>query len=82
MCFLSMCPKILAMLSILSSMLDICMRVPVFIMIYFIRNLILRLSIFSTIRKPYYRKSVDFIMAGFADALRSEKISGVHFKRC
>jgi hypothetical protein len=57
------------------------MLVPVFIMIYFIRNLILHLPIFSTIQKPYYRQSVDFTMAGFADALRPEKFSGVHFKR-
>jgi hypothetical protein len=57
------------------------MLVPVFIMIYFIRNLILHLPIFSTIQKPYYRQSVDFTMAGFADALRPEKFSSVHFKR-
>jgi hypothetical protein len=69
------------MLFVLTSMLDLCMLVPVFIMIYFIRNLILHLPIFSTIQKPYYRQSVDFTMAGFADALRPEKFSGVHFKR-
>jgi hypothetical protein len=50
-------------------------------MIYFIRNLILRLSIFSTIQKPYYRQSVDFTMAGFVEALRPQKFFGVHFKR-
>jgi hypothetical protein len=37
------------MLFILSSMLDLCILVPVFIMIYFIRNLILHLSVFSTL---------------------------------
>jgi hypothetical protein len=57
------------------------MLVLVFIMIYFIRNLILHLPIFSTIQKHYYRQSVDFTIAGFADALRLEKFSGVHFKR-
>ena len=35
----------------------------------------------STIQKPYYRQSVDFTMAGFADALRPDKFTGVHFKR-
>ena len=35
----------------------------------------------STIQKPYYRQSVDFTMAGFADALRPDKFAGVHFKR-
>jgi hypothetical protein len=39
--FLSMYREILAMLFMLSSMLDLCMLVPVFIMIYFIRSLIL-----------------------------------------
>jgi hypothetical protein len=57
------------------------MLVPVFIMICFIQNLILHLPIFSTIQKLYYRQPVDFMMAGFADALRPEKFSGVHFKR-
>jgi hypothetical protein len=69
------------MLSMLSSMLDLCMLVPVFTIIYFIWNLILQFCIFSTIQKPYYRQSIDFTMAGFADALRLEKFSGVHFKR-
>jgi hypothetical protein len=64
------------MLYMLSSMLELCMLVLVFIMIYFIRNLILRLSIFSTIQKPYYRQSVDFTMAGFVEALRPQ-----NFKR-
>jgi hypothetical protein len=60
---------------------NLCMLVPVFIIIYFIRNLILHLPIFSTIQKPYYRQSVDFTIAGFADAVRPEKFSGVHLKR-
>jgi hypothetical protein len=58
------------MLFILSSMLDLCMLVHLFIMIYFIRNLILQLSIFSTIQNPYDRQSIDFTMADFANALR------------
>jgi hypothetical protein len=76
-----MYPEILAILFILSSMLDLCMLVTVFIMIYFIQNLILRLSIFLTIQKSYYRQFVDFTMAGFVDARRPKMFSGVHFKR-
>nr|AAR87214.1 retrotransposon protein, putative, Ty1-copia sub-class [Oryza sativa Japonica Group] len=38
------------------------------------------MSIISTIQKPYYRHC-DFTMAGFADALRPDKFTGVHFKR-
>ena len=33
-----------------------------------------------TIQKPYYRQSVDLIMAGFAESLRPEKFNGVNFK--
>ena len=36
---------------------------------------------YSTIQKLYYRKSFDFTMAGFADALRPDKFTGVHSKR-
>ena len=35
----------------------------------------------STIQKPYYRQSIDFTMAGFADAPMPDKFTGVHFKR-
>ena len=50
-------------------------------MIYLFRNLIMQLPNNSTIQKPYSRQSVDFTMAGFADALRPDKFTGVHFKR-
>jgi hypothetical protein len=63
-------------------MLDLSMIFPVSIMIYFIWNLILCFPIFSTIQKPYYRQSVEFTMVGFADAMRLEKFSSVHFKIC
>ena len=36
---------------------------------------------YSTIQKLYYRQSFDFTMAGFADALRPDKFTGVHSKR-
>ena len=48
------------------------------IMIYLFRNLIMQLSNISTIQKTYNRQSVDFTMAGFADALRPDKFTGVH----
>ena len=57
-------------------MLDLVM-----FMIYLFQNLIMKLSNISTIQKPYCRQSVDFTMAGFADALRPDKFTGVHFKR-
>jgi len=50
-------------------------------MIYLFQNLIIQLSNCLTIQKPYDRKYVDFTMAGFANALRLDKFTGVHFKR-
>jgi hypothetical protein len=44
-----MYPEILAIMFMLSSMLDLYMLVPVLIMIYFIQNIIMRLSIYSTV---------------------------------
>ena len=40
----------------------------------------LRLRAPDPIFQPYYRQSVDFTKAGFADALRPDKFTGVHFK--
>jgi hypothetical protein len=56
--FLSIYPKVLAMLFMLSSILDLCMLIYVIIKIYFIRNLILQLPIFLPIQKSYYTQSV------------------------
>ena len=53
----------------------------VIFMIYLFWNLIMQLPNISTIQKSYYRQSVDFTMAGFANALRLDKFIGVHFKR-
>nr|AAT93953.1 hypothetical protein [Oryza sativa Japonica Group]AAT94013.1 hypothetical protein [Oryza sativa Japonica Group] len=50
------------------------------VMIYLWNILNHYMPIFSTIQKPYYRRC-DFTMAGFADALRPDKFTGVHFKR-
>ena len=64
-----------------TSMIGLFMLVLIMFMIYLFRNLIKQLPNFSTIQKPYYRQSVAFTMAGFADALRPDKFTGVHFKR-
>jgi len=53
----------------------------VMLMIYLFRNLIIQLLNYSNPKKPYYRQSVDFTLASFANALRSDKFTGVHFKR-
>ena len=50
------------------------------VMIYLWNKLNHYVLIISTIQKPYYRRC-DFTMAGFADALRPDKFTGVHFKR-
>ena len=41
----------------------------------------MQLPNYSIIQKSNYRQSVDFTMAGFADALRPDKFTDVHFKR-
>jgi hypothetical protein len=50
------------------------------VMIY-IRNLIWKLSNYSTILKPYCRQFPSFSMIAFANALKPEKFNGMHFKR-
>ena len=57
-------------------MLDLIM-----LMIYLFQNLIMQLPNNSTIQKFYYRQYVDFTMSRFADALRLDKFTSVHFKR-
>jgi hypothetical protein len=50
------------------------------VMIY-IRNLIWKMSSYSTIQKSYFRQFPSLTMAGFVDALKLEKFNGMHFKR-
>ena len=76
-----MCSEIIILLCLATSMIGLFMLVLIMFMIYLFRNLIKHLPSFSTIQKPYYRQSVAFTMAGFADALRPDKFTGVHFKR-
>jgi hypothetical protein len=49
------------------------------VMIY-IWILICKMSNYSTIQKPYCRQIPGLTLAGFADALKPEKFSGMHFK--
>jgi hypothetical protein len=48
--------------------------------IYFQIKIKLKVLIFSTIQKPYFRHFS--FMTGFVGALRSGPFTGVHFKRC
>ena len=73
--------ELIILLCLATSMIQLFMLDLVMFMIYLFRNLIMQLPNISTIQKPYYRQSVDFTMAGFADALRPDKFTGVHFKR-
>ena len=68
-------------LCLATSMIELFILDLVMVMIYLFRNLIMQLPSYSTTQKPYYRQSVDFTMAGFADALWPDKFTGVHFKR-
>jgi len=68
------------MIYVLSSMLESCTLGLILVMKNLVRNLNLKLSIFPTIQKPYYRQSVDLTMAGFAESLRPEKFTSVNFK--
>ena len=70
---------LLLMLPYLTSMLEICMLVYEIVMI--IWKLIRKLPNYSTIQKPYCRLFLELYLASFADALRSEKVFGAHFKR-
>ena len=72
---------IMIWLCLATSMIELFMLDLVMVMIYLFRNLIMQLPNFSTIQKPYYRQSVDFTMADFADALRPNKFTVVHLKR-
>jgi hypothetical protein len=79
-CYFIMFSKIMLMCFLLPSMIENCM-LGVLIMINLVRNLIMRLSNFPTIKKPYNRQFVDFGTTGFIDSMRLEKFNGKNFKR-
>ena len=75
---------LLLMLPDLISMLEICMLVYEIVMIcilLLIWKLIRKLPNYSTIQKPCNRPFSELSVASFADALRSKKFSGAHFRR-
>ena len=73
--------QIMILPCLVTSMMELFMLDLVMFMIYLFWNLIIQLPNYSTIQKHYDRQLVDFTMAGFADALRPDKFTGVHFKR-
>ena len=56
------------------------MLVSLLVMNYLL-ELIMNLPNIPTIQKPNCRQFPELTMAGFADALRPDKFTGVHFKR-
>ena len=79
---LIMFSKFMILLHLATSMIELFMLDLVMFMIYLFQNLIIQLPNYSAIQKPYARQTVDFTMAGFVDALRPDKFTGMHFKRC
>ena len=72
---------LLLMLINASSMFEFHMLVVAVIMFY-IQELIMEIvPNYPTIQKPNCRQFPELTMAGFADALRPDKFTGVHFKR-
>ena len=69
------------MLSMMPSMLDEYILLVPFIIINFRINLNRQMPNLSTIQKTYCRRFIGFSMAGFVDALKPDKFTGVHFKR-
>jgi hypothetical protein len=56
--------------------------VVVVVIIYNILELLMEIvPNYPTIQKPNLRQFPELSMAGFADALRPDKVTGVHFKR-
>ena len=74
------CLLLLCMSCCSSSLLDYCMLVSLLVMNYLL-ELIMNLPNIPTIQKPNCRQFPELTMAGFADALRPDKFTGVHFKR-
>jgi hypothetical protein len=71
----------LDMLCAMTSMLEIYILVCTCFFLIYTQNLCQILHIIPAIQKTDFRQSSGLNMAGFGDALRPEKFSGVHFKR-
>ena len=72
---------LLFMLVNTSSMFEINMLVAIVVMLNILELIMELLPNYSTIQKPNYRQFPELSMAGFADAMRPEKFTGVRFKR-
>ena len=72
---------LLLMLINASSMFEFHMLVVAAIMFYILELIMEIVPNYPTIQKPNCRQFPQLTMAGFADALRPDKFTGVHFKR-
>ena len=72
---------LLSMLINTSSFFEINMLVALAIMLYILELIMEIVPNYPTIQKPNCRQFPELTMAGFADALRPDKFTGVHFKR-
>jgi len=72
---------LLFMLINASSMFEFHMLVLVVIIFYILELIMKIVPNYPTIQKPNCRQFPELTMADFADALRPEKFTGVHFKR-
>ena len=64
-----------------SSMFEFHMLVVAVTMFYILELIMEIVPNYPTIQKPNCRQFPELTMAGFADALRPDKFTGVHFKR-
>ena len=78
---LSCCLFPIILLFSTSSMFELHELVAGFVMIYILELIVKIMPNNLTIQKPYYRQFPELTMSGFADTLRPDKFTGVHFKR-
>jgi len=64
-----------------SSMFEFHMLVVDIVMLNILELIMEIVPNYPTIQKPNCRQFPELTMAGFADALRPDKFTGVHFKR-
>ena len=72
---------LLFMLINASSMFEFHMLVVTVVMLNILELIMEIVPNYPTIQKPNCRQFPELTMAGFADALRPDKFTGVHFKR-
>ena len=72
---------LLFMLITTSSMFEFHMLVVTVVMLNILELIMEIVPNYPTIQKPNCRQFPELTMAGFSDALRPDKFTGVHFKR-